>query len=137
MHELTLANSLVDLASDYARVNGAQRVAAVTVRLGVLCGISRALYFCFEPAARGTPCEGASLTIVEGPLSVLCTHCGEPKTPRAPRNLRCPDCGRSTPKVLTGREMELISIEIAEEPHETTPALEPASNTHQTMRTGQ
>jgi hydrogenase nickel incorporation protein HypA/HybF len=137
MHELTLANSLVDLASDYAKTNGAERVAAITVRLGVLCGISRALYFCFEPAARGTPCEGALLTIVESPLSVLCANCGEPKTPRAPRNLRCPDCGRPTPKVLTGREMELVSIEIEGESREAIPDPRPACNPHQTMRTGQ
>jgi hydrogenase nickel incorporation protein HypA/HybF len=112
MHELTLANSLVELASDYAQNHGALRVASVTIRLGVLCGISRSLYFCFEPAARGTRCEGASLTIIESHLSVFCAHCNEAKTPRALHNLRCPDCGRPTPQVLTGREMELVSIEI-------------------------
>jgi hydrogenase nickel incorporation protein HypA/HybF len=112
MHELTLANSLVELASDYAQRNGAQRVSSITIRLGVLCGISRSLYFCFEPASRGTRCEGASLTIIESPLSVFCANCNEAKTPRALFNLRCPDCGRPTPKVLTGREMDLVSIEI-------------------------
>lgn len=112
MHELTLANSLVDLASDYAQRHGALRVSSITIRLGVLCGISRALYFCFEPASRGTRCEGASLTILESPLSVFCANCNEEKTPRALHNLRCPDCGRPTPKVLSGREMELVSIGI-------------------------
>ena len=119
MHELTLANSLVDLASDYAQRHGALRVSSVTIRLGVLCGISRSLYFCFEPASRGTRCAGASLTILESPLSVFCANCNEAKTPRALHNLRCPDCGRRTPRVLTGREMELVSIEIEGElsPH--------------------
>jgi hydrogenase nickel incorporation protein HypA/HybF len=119
MHELTLANSLVELASDYAQRNGALRVSSITIRLGVLCGISRSLYFCFEPASRGTRCEGASLTIIESPLSVFCAHCNDAKTPRAVFNLRCPDCGRQTPKVLTGREMNLVSIEIegALDPH--------------------
>ena len=112
MHELTLANSLVELASDYAQRHGAPRVSSVTIRLGILCGIGRALYFCFEPAARGTRCERASLTILESPLSVFCVHCNDAKTPRTPHNLRCPDCGRPTPRVLTGREMELVSIEI-------------------------
>jgi len=116
MHELTLANSLVELASDYARRNGARRVSSVTIRLGVLCGISRALYFCFEPAARGTLCEGSVLTIIENPVSVYCASCKAPKTPRAVHNLRCPDCGRPTPQVLTGREMELVSIEIEGRP---------------------
>jgi hydrogenase nickel incorporation protein HypA/HybF len=116
MHELTLANNLVELASDYAQRHGAQCISSVTVRLGVLCGISRSLYFCFEPAARGTRCEGAVLTIIESPLSVYCASCNDSKMPRALYNLRCPDCGRPTPKVLTGREMELVSIEIKGEP---------------------
>jgi hydrogenase nickel incorporation protein HypA/HybF len=112
MHELTLANSLVELSSDHARLNGALRVSSITIRLGVLCGISRALYFCFEPASRGTRCEGASLTIIESPVSVFCENCNEAKTPRALYNLRCPDCGRPTPRVLSGREMDLVSIEV-------------------------
>jgi len=44
------------------------------------------------------------------PLTVLCTHCDAVKTPAALYNFRCPDCGRPTPKVLTGREMQLVSI---------------------------
>jgi hydrogenase nickel incorporation protein HypA/HybF len=136
MHELTLANSLVEIASDYAKMNGAQRVVAVTIRLGVLCGIGRALYFCFEPAARGTRCEGASLTIIESPLSVLCTNCNESKTPRARMNLRCPDCGRPTPKVLSGREMELVSIEIDGQPRDRTPdARRAPTHPHETIGT--
>jgi hypothetical protein len=40
----------------------------------------------------------------------MCTHCNAVKTPAALYNFRCPDCGRPTPKVLTGREMQLVSI---------------------------
>lgn len=118
MHELTLATSLVDLASEHARRNGATRVTGISIRLGVLCGMGRSLYFCFKPAARNTPCAEAVLTIHEVPLTVQCTQCHEPKTPRGPFNFRCPDCGCPTPKVLTGREMELISIEIDGVAHE-------------------
>lgn len=111
MHELTIANSLVELASAHAAENGADRVTSISVRMGVLCGIGRALYFCFEPAARGTLCEGARLHIEEVPLSVSCERCGDTKVPKALYNFRCPDCGYPTPKVVTGREMELTSIE--------------------------
>ena len=111
MHELTIANSLVALASAHAAENGARRVTAISVRMGVLCGIGRSLYFCFEPASRGTMCEGATLRIEEVPLSVQCDRCDGVKVPRALYNFRCPDCGYPTPKVVTGREMELVSIE--------------------------
>lgn len=112
MHELTLANSLVELAASYAARHGAARIRRINIRLGQLCGIARALYFCFEPASRGTPCEGAELHIAEVPLSIQCESCGGVKHPRSAFNLTCPDCGRRSRKVITGREMELVSIEL-------------------------
>lgn len=125
MHELTIANSLVELASDHAARNGAVRVTAVSIRLGVLCGIGRSLYFCFEPASRGTMCEGATLRIEEVPLSVECDTCGGVKVPKALYNFRCPDCGYPTPKVVTGREMELVSIELDHQPAQTAAGQDP------------
>jgi hydrogenase nickel incorporation protein HypA/HybF len=79
-----------------------------------MCGIARSLYFCFKPAARRTPCEDADLRIIEVPLRVHCDACQQIKTPRALYNFRCPDCGYPTPKVVTGREMELVSIELSD-----------------------
>jgi hydrogenase nickel incorporation protein HypA/HybF len=119
MHELTIASALVDQVCDSASHNGGARVTGITVRMGVLSGISRALYFCFPSAARGTLCEDAMLTIEDVPLTVMCIYCNEIKTPAALYNFRCPDCGRPTPKVLTGREMQLVSIELANAAPET------------------
>jgi hydrogenase nickel incorporation protein HypA/HybF len=112
MHELTLANNLVALAGNHAAERGAFRVTRINIRLGELCGIARALYFCFGPAARGTLCDGAELHITEVPVSVHCEACGGVKRPRTPYNIRCPDCGHRTRQLVTGREMELVSIEL-------------------------
>jgi hydrogenase nickel incorporation protein HypA/HybF len=113
MHELSIASALVDQVCCEAERAGASRVAEINVRMGALSGISRALYFCFPAAARGTACEGASLSIEEVALTVLCTRCDAVKTPAALYNFRCPDCGWPTPKVLTGREMQLVSVRLA------------------------
>ena len=114
MHELTIANSLIELAADHAARNGARRVTRVHVRLGVLAGLMRALHFCFVPACRGTLCEGAVLEIDEVPLTVHCPACDAVKAPRARYNFRCPDCGTPTPRVVTGREMQLVALELEE-----------------------
>jgi len=45
-----------------------------------------------------------SMRIVPGWIAV--------KTPSGHYNFRCPDCGYPTPKVITGREMQLASIEL-------------------------
>lgn len=110
MHELTIASALVEQVCDHALSVGAARVAEVNIRMGVLSGIARSLYFCFPCASRGTLCETARLHIEEVPLTVMCAHCDAVKSPAALYNFRCPDCGRPTPKVLTGREMQLVSI---------------------------
>lgn len=115
MHELALARSLIEMVDDYALAHGARRVTRVHVRLGVLSALTRALYVSFRSASRGTSCEGAVLDIEEIPLTVHCRACDGVKTPSGPYNFRCPDCGRATPEVVTGREMQLVSIVLGDE----------------------
>ena len=112
MHELALARSLIDLVDDYAASNGARTVKRINVRLGQMSAMTRALFFCFNSAARGTSCEGAILNIDEVLLTVRCRHCDDIKSPSGRYNFRCPDCGMPTPEVITGREMQLTSIEL-------------------------
>ena len=110
MHEMSIATALVDHVCEQAESLGAVRVAEINLRMGVLSGIARSLHFCWSSASQDTLCEGARLNIDEVPLTVMCTHCDAVKIPAALYNFRCPDCGRPTPKVLTGREMQLVSI---------------------------
>jgi hydrogenase nickel incorporation protein HypA/HybF len=112
MHELTLAKCLIDLVSEEAADKGASRVTRIHVRLGVLAGIMRSLYTCYTTAIRGTICEGAILELEEVPLTVHCPACDEVKAPRGLYSFRCPDCGTATHEVVTGREMQLVSIEL-------------------------
>ncbi len=114
MHELALARSLIEMIDDYALAHGARRVTRIHVRLGVLSALTRALHVSFRSASRGTSCEGALLDIEEIPLTVHCRVCDGVKTPSGPYNFRCPDCGRATPEVVTGREMQLVSIVLGE-----------------------
>lgn len=118
MHELALARSLIELVDEYAAKNGATRVKRVNIRLGELSAMTRALYFCFESASKGSSCDGATLNIEEIPLSVFCHTCDAVKTPSGRFNFRCPDCGFPTPKMVTGREMQLTSIELEAEAEE-------------------
>ena len=112
MHELALARSLIEMVDEYAFKNGGRPVRRINCRLGELSAMTRALYFCFESASKGSRCEGAELVIEEVSLSVFCHTCNAVKTPSGRFNFRCPDCGFPTPKVVTGREMQLTSIEL-------------------------
>ena len=132
VHELSIAQSLVELACDHAAQKGADRTSRVEVRLGVLSGSRRALYFYCGAASKGTRCEGAALDIEEVPLTVFCAGCEEVKSPPALYSFRCPTCGMPTPKVVTGREMQLVSLalDFAEPP----PAADPAADTRDTNK---
>ncbi len=112
MHELTLAKCLIDLVSEQAAEKGACRITRIHVRLGVLAGIMRSLYTCYTTAIRGTICENAVLELEEVPLTVRCPTCDEVKAPPGLYNFRCPDCGTATHEVVTGREMQLVSVEL-------------------------
>src|SRR5262249_17894812 len=108
MHEMSIATALVGPGCGPAGRLGGARHSEIKFGLGRPRGNSRSLPF--SSASRDTLCEGARLNIDEVPLTVLCTYCDAVKTPAALYNFRCPDCGRPTPKVLTGREMQLVSI---------------------------
>jgi hydrogenase nickel incorporation protein HypA/HybF len=115
MHELSVAQSLIELASDAAARDGSDRVSRLFVRLGVLSGVVKeALEFSFDLAAEDSPCAGATLEIEEVPITVLCAYCEERKTLSDGYQFCCPTCGRPTPKILTGRELELVSVEVDE-----------------------
>lgn len=112
MHELALARALIEMVEDYAKEQGASKVSAINLRLGQLSAVTRALHVSFNVASQGTRCEGAILSIDVVALSVYCRFCASNKTPSGPYNFRCPDCGHATPTIVSGREMQLVSIEL-------------------------
>lgn len=66
MHELSIAMSIIDGASEEAKRHPGASVKAVHLRLGRLSGVYRdALLFSYRIAAEGTPVEGSELLIEE------------------------------------------------------------------------
>ncbi len=75
MHELSIAHSLVEVASEAAQQAGAERVLAVHIRLGVLVGVVRSsLEFCYGLTAEGTILEGSQLAVRELPVIIYCAE---------------------------------------------------------------
>lgn len=116
VHELSIAMSLVDMASEECERRGGVTIEAVHVRLGPLSGVVReALDFSFTVAAAGSPIEGARLVIEEMPLTAFCPRCEVERVIATPQHLRCPECGASTPDIAGGTELELFALEIRED----------------------
>lgn len=113
MHEMALAESMLQLVEDTARRNGARRVTAVRLELGALSHVERdALCFCFDAATRGGVAEGAALEIDATPGAAWCMPCGA-QVPLARLGDSCPRCGGWQLTVVQGEEMRVKEIEIA------------------------
>ena len=104
MHELSVAQSLVDVILAQLCDEGLVRVSAVFLRIGPLGGVfPRALRSAFGAAAAGTALGGARLEIEETPLVVWCPACRAEKVLPDVGRLRCPACGRGRRGSSAGR----------------------------------
>ena len=93
---------------------GAARVSAIHVRIGELSGVSmEALDFAFECLSAPTPLAGARLVFEPVPLMVRCEACGQ-TTPVEDLVFRCGACGSERTRVVSGRELEVRSLEVEE-----------------------
>ena len=115
MHELSLAINMVAIAQEEGDRRGSP-VRAVHVRLGPLSGVMKdQLVSSYEVACRDTPLAGSRLVIEETPLVVFCPKCRVERTLNSPQLLRCPECNAPTPKVVGGRELQIVGLEIDDE----------------------
>lgn len=100
------------MAAEEAEKHGG-RIVAVHLKLGPLSGVvARALTSAYELAREGTPLEEAELVIEEVPIVAYCTSCDIEHAPDA-FDLRCPGCGAPSPTIRSGRELEVVALEIA------------------------
>ena len=113
MHEVTVALSLLESIQAVALEQGIERVSAVNVRLGALSGVVRdALLFSWDVATADSVAAGSELRIEEIPLVVFCEFCEVERQPAPGTGLVCPDCGTPSPRIVRGREMQLVSMEV-------------------------
>jgi len=115
MHELSIALSMIDMASAEGARHAATRVNALHLKLGPLSGVVKeALTFSFEIACDGTPLERAQLVIEDVPVVIHCVRCESDELIDNIQDLRCPRCGELAPEIVQGRELELVSLELEE-----------------------
>ena len=111
MHELGVANEILDTALSEAVRHAAKRVTSIRLRVGVLRAIEpENLSFLFGHLARGTTAEGALLEIVEEPVRIECPACG-PSEARA-FTFECPRCKASGASVTGGDALAILSLDI-------------------------
>jgi len=112
MHELSLALSILDLVAEEAERQPG-RIVAVHVKLGPLAGVvPQALRSAFDLAREGTPQAATELVLEETPLVAYCSTCAAERRVASMQDLCCPACGAPTPDLASGRELEVVALEV-------------------------
>jgi len=112
MHELSLTQSLVEIAEEHARRAGATVIRSITVEVGALSGtVPEALEFAFDVCSRGTLAEGAVLTLLRVPGHGRCAACGATSTCQELTAV-CPVCDALAFELDAGLELRVLELEI-------------------------
>ena len=112
MHEFSIAEALVEQVEAVRQANGGGRVVSVEVRVGdwrqvvpeILAGY-------FDHLTKGTSLEAARIEIARVTTTARCNSCDEVFT-LDDVFLVCPACGSPACDLLTGKELELIGLEV-------------------------
>jgi len=116
MHEMGIAMQIVEIAiasipADLKNV----RVEKVNLKVGKLSAVvPDSLRFCFEIVAKDTVLCDAELNIEEVPVVVRCNECHTQETISEPA-FTCRNCNSGSVDLVSGRELDIDSIEVAQE----------------------
>jgi hydrogenase nickel incorporation protein HypA/HybF len=115
MHEFGLAVSMLDLAEEAARREGAARIDALHLDVGTLAGVvPEALAFAFEGARVGTMAEAARLVVRMVPALAHCAACDATFELDNRFGIAvCPTCDVPSADLRQGRELRLTELEVS------------------------
>jgi len=112
MHEMSLAEGIVQLIEDAARSEGFAKVTTVWLEIGRLASVEPdALRFCFDAVVAGTIADGSRLEIIDVEGSGWCMDCCEPVALSALFG-PCPQCGSHKVQATGGTEMRVKELEV-------------------------
>ena len=116
MHEMGIALQIIEIAAaSIPTGDGPVQVEKVNLKIGKLAAVvPESLRFCFDIAAKESPLVGAVLHIEEIPIRARCSTCDNEWTIHEPV-FQCPRCESGKLDIISGRELNIESIEIANE----------------------
>ncbi len=114
MHELSIAQGILEIVQQYVPETQAGGVRSVRVRVGPLSGIvPESLDISFGAIVAGTPWETARLDLVRVPARSRCNGCGRDFDAEE-LVFCCPLCNSLDIRVISGTELEVVEIETEE-----------------------
>lgn len=113
MHEMSIALSILDIAATESAARDNAAILAIHLRLGPMSGVVKeALMSAFELAREGSVCPESKLVVEDVPLVAMCPVCRKQQSLPSCQDLTCPVCGSLCPELVSGRELEIVAMEI-------------------------
>ena len=114
MHELSIAQSLLEIVRQHVPPAEWGEVRVVRLKIGALAGVvPDSLEFSFTALTAGTPLSGARLDILHVPFVMRCRACSATSSEQLGIAV-CPSCGSSDTETISGTELQLTEIELAQ-----------------------
>lgn len=113
MHEVSIAQGLLDIAIDNCKKQGFNGIESIKVKIGKASGVMPdSLLFAFESMKIGTIAGKAALTIDEIPVSGYCNGCNSEFSVDDAYVPACPKCGHLSLRIDTGRELNIDEMDV-------------------------
>src|SRR5574340_781611 len=113
MHEAGIAEGILSSVLDAARGAEAQRVNCVNVTIGVLTEVAEdALQFAWDILRRDTIAADAALNVTMLEAVSVCADCQHRFGHGRWDGAKCPSCGSYVVSLVSGRELNIDSIDI-------------------------
>ena len=110
MHEMSLAEGILQILEDAAARQGFKRVTEVRLEVGALAGVEiDALSFCLDVVLKDSIAEGARIELEKLPGTGYCLGCGE-TVPINALYEACPKCGSYQVQATGGTEMRVKDL---------------------------
>ncbi len=120
MHELSIAQCILDIVNSSVPEEQAANVSSIHIRLGSLSGVvADSLEFCFNVLVADTSLRRARLSIEAVNATSECGACSSRFSSDVPVFL-CPVCGGTKLSLVSGTELEVSEIELLDNPGEET-----------------
>ena len=112
MHEMSLAEGVLQVIEDKSKIKGFSRVKTVWLEIGELAGVEvESMRFCFDAVMKGTLADGARLEIIAIKGQGQCLTCSKMVSIRL-RYDPCPLCGSYLVEPTGGLEMKVKELEV-------------------------
>jgi hydrogenase nickel incorporation protein HypA/HybF len=112
MHELSLAQNIIEIVQDIIKDRNGAEVTEVGVDIGELVAvIPESLEFCYDTLVEETPLKGSRLKINIIPLIGICKSC-QKEFHIEHMAFTCPHCKSPSITVNQGQELKISYLEV-------------------------